>query len=82
MTNHDIFELIRVIVIIALVVFAAALATPKGRMPLALRGLQRILRKDRGLAAAPVETTPPSPLRRLLSFVLILIAIALALINV
>jgi len=82
MTNHDIFELIRVIVIIALVVFAAALATPKGRMPLALRGLQRILRKDRGLAAAPVETTPASPLRRLLSFVLILIAIALALINV
>lgn len=82
--SHDIFEIVRIVVVIALVVFAAALATPKGRLPLALRGLMKIMKKDLGTAghedSARVDVVPTW--KRLLAFVLVLIAAALALIIV
>ena len=103
--SHDIFEIVRIVVVIALVVFAAALATPKGRLPLALRGLMKIMRKDLGTAgregahdssdrfaaSSPVDTRTDfgaarvdavPAWKRLLAFVLVLIAAALALIIV
>lgn len=39
-------QLVRVILVILLVVFAAVLSTPKGRLPLAIRGLAKLLRKE------------------------------------
>ena len=55
MSNVEIVELCRVIVVIALVVIAAVLATPPNKVPLALRGLVRILKLD-GLGDAAGET--------------------------
>ena len=76
-------EIARIVFVIALLGFAAALATPKGRMPLALRGVCRILRKDRGETAASADSSAAKvPLwRRLLAFVLVLIAVLTALVR-
>ena len=40
----------RLLAVLTLLIVAACLATPPGRLPLALRGVYRILRRDRGLA--------------------------------
>ena len=81
MPDYERLNLIRMILVLALVIVAAALATPKNRVPLALRGILRILRKDKGMSASQ----PPAPVpawKRLLAFVLIILAAALALIIV
>jgi len=71
-------ELVIVILIIALLGAAAALATPPGRIPLALRGVYRMLKKDRGESAA-LPSSGPAPLwRRILAFFLVLLASLLA----
>ena len=72
-------ELVIVILIIALLGAAAALATPPGRLPLALRGVYRIMRKDRGESAAPPDSGPVPLWRRVLAFVLVVIAALLVL---
>ena len=41
--NSAVFQIARICVVIALVCIAAAIATPKGRIPLALRGLAKML---------------------------------------
>ena len=62
--------------VVALLCAAAALAAPKDRLPLALRGLQRLLRRDRG--TGPDSPEPPvSFLRRLLALALVLLAAVL-----
>ena len=73
------FEFIRVVAVIVLLVVAACLATPPGRLPLALRGIKRIMRKDAGDDAPQVEAKA-SHLRRLTAFLLVLAATALALV--
>lgn len=80
MSGNDILELVRVIAVITLVVAAAALATPQGRVPLALRGVLKILRRDGQAAPAVPEVRPVSFARRFLAFVLVLIAALVALI--
>ena len=72
-------ELVIVVLVIALLGAAAALATPPGRLPLALRGVYRIMRKDRGESAAPPDSGPASLWRRVLAFVLVVIAALLVL---
>ena len=49
--------IVRIVVVMALLCVAAALATPRGRLPLALRGMQKVLRRDKGEQgpATPVE---------------------------
>lgn len=69
----------RIVGVLALLIVAALLATPPGRLPLALRGVYRILRRDRGLPDAAPSAGPASTGRRLLAFVLVLLAAALAL---
>ena len=74
------FQILRIVAVIALVCIAAALATPKGRLPLALRGLAKLLRQDAVPAApAPQGAGQPVPLvKRLLAFVFVLLAVLLA----
>ena len=72
-------QIARVAAVIALLGIAAALATPKGRLPLALRGVLKVMRRDRVECAAqhPEERAPAW--RRALAFLLVLAAVALAL---
>ena len=73
-------KLVIVILIIALLGVATALATPPGRLPLALRGVYRILKKDRGECAA-LPSAGPAPLwRRILAFLLVVLAALIALV--
>ena len=82
MSNVEIVELCRVIVVIALVVVAAVLATPPNKVPLALRGLVRILKRDgavtlpRGAGAAGTSAVPTW--KKLLSFALCILAFIIA----
>ena len=83
MNANDIIEIVRLLAVLALVCAAAALATPKGRVPLALRGVLRILRKDRALSGASQdgEVRPVSWQRRLVAAALLLLALVLALVK-
>ena len=75
-----VLQVARLVAVVALVCAAAALATPKGRLPLALRGLAKMLRQD-AVPALPSQqgADQPVPLaRRLLAFTLVLLAMLLA----
>ena len=73
-------DLIIVVLVIALLGAAAALATPPGRLPLALRGVYRIIKKDRGECAAPPNSGPAPLWRRILAFLLVVLAALIALV--
>ena len=66
-------QIARLVAVLALLCVAAAIATPKGRLPLALRGVAKLFR------IGGEEQTVPA-WKRLLAFVLVLLAILLALI--
>ena len=78
----------RIIAVVALLCFAAALATPPGRLPLAFRGLQKMLRKDQSAAGGEASSPPLqknaqpslSPARRIAALLLVLLAAVLAMI--
>ena len=76
------FQFARICLVIALVCIAAALATPKGRLPLALRGLAKMLARDRGqsIAVDGNRQRSASVGKRAIAFTLVLLAIILALI--
>lgn len=70
----------KIIAVIVLLSLAAALATPAGRLPLALRGMLRVLKPEAGAAAeGRAHGTPPSLGKRLAAFALVLAAAALVL---
>ncbi len=69
---HTAMRVLQVAAVIGLVVWAAALATPPGRLPIALRAL----RKSLGANAAP--DAPVSFPRRFCAFLLVLAALAVA----
>ena len=70
-------ELVLVVAVMGLVLAAAALCTPKGRTPLALRGIQKILRRDRGVK--PENKGEPVPAwRKWLAFLMVVAAFLLA----
>ena len=75
-----VFQVLRLVVVVTLVCAAAALATPPGRIPLALRGIRRILRRDAGLPVQQERDARASGARRGVAFLLVLVAVALAVI--
>ena len=82
--NGTAFQIVRICAVIALVCVAAALATPKGRLPLALRGLAKLLHQDDSrTVAASATSAPPSVslAKRLFAFLLILLALLIAMIG-
>ena len=70
---------LRVAAVIALLCVSAALATPPGRLPLALRGLKKIMRKDQGLSPDNTADATVSPRRKFLAFIVALLAVAVVL---
>ena len=78
--SYAIIQIARVAVVIGLVVWAAVLVTPKGRLPLAVRGLARMLRKDAGSPASSDDIKPVSGVRRFFAFLLVLLAALVAII--
>ena len=88
-------QIARLVAVLALLCVAAAIATPKGRLPLALRGLAKLLNTvpDASRVAGVVQPTAPSsatqrgrcgygvsPAKRFLAFLLVILAVILALI--
>jgi len=75
--------ILRIILVVALLCVAAAMATPKGRLPLALRGLQKIIARDRADAASrqAASDAPParqSAAKRFVAFMLVVLAVLVA----
>ena len=69
----------RFVVVIALLGLAAALATEKGKLPLALRGLKKTLRRDAGVQPAADARHAGVPVwKRLVALVLCALAFAVA----
>lgn len=70
----------RFVVVIALLGIAAMLATSKGRLPLALRGLKKVIRQDAGKpASTPTETAASVPgWKRFVAFLLVILAFLIA----
>ena len=74
-------QIVRIVAVIALVCVAGALATPKGRIPLALRGLAKVVSGDSRYHAGRRDGDGTvSSGKRLLAFTLVICAIAIALI--
>ena len=72
-------QILRLLAILALLAVAGALATPKDRLPIALRGLTKLLARD-GQATGP-QSAPavrPSLGKRLIAAVLVFFAVLLA----
>lgn len=77
-------QLVRVILVILLVVTAAVLSTPKGRLPLAVRGLAKILRKDAsqsGLTRRSSQAEPVPAWKKFLAFILVILAALLSMVQ-
>lgn len=69
----------RFVAVVACLGLAAVLATPRGRVPLALRGLKKLLHADAGKEGEENQPSPGvSPVRRLFAFLLVVLAFAIA----
>ncbi len=76
------YWVVRIVLVVALLGVAAAISTPRGRLPLALRGLKRMMRQDRGEKATTATDSGVSvpTWKRLIAFILVLAAVVIALI--
>ena len=79
-----VFQIARLVAILALLCVAAALATPKGCLPLALRGVAKLLARDRGQAQSTAvggcRVQSVSAGKRALALAFVILAILIALI--
>lgn len=64
-------QIARIVVIVALLCVAAAIATPKGRIPLALRGMAKMFRITTEEKAVPAW-------KKAVAFLLVLVAVVVA----
>lgn len=74
----ELFHQYKFILVIAILGVAALLATEKGKLPLALRGMKRVLQRDKGESVTPTRSVGIPLWKRLLAFVIVLLAFALA----
>ncbi len=72
------FHQYRFVLVIAMLGIAAYLATEKGKLPLALRGLKRTLQRDRGETPTPARSVGVPMWKRLLAFALMIVAFAIS----
>ena len=78
----DAFQIARLVLVVALLAAAAVIATPQGRLPLALRGVLRVMRRDGALAGdVPREDVRVSAARKVVAMLLVLAAVALCLVS-
>ena len=71
------FQIARIVLVVGMLCVAAAIVTPRGRIPLALRGVAKLLTKDMG--QKDVSTCVGVAFwRRLLAMLLVLLAVLLA----
>ena len=76
----DALQIARLAAVIVLLVAAAIVATPKGRLPLALRGIMRMMRRDGAISGtAPCEARVAAS-RKALAFLLVVAAAGVAVI--
>ena len=79
-----VLQVARLVAVVALLCVAAAIATPKWRLPLALRGVAKLLARDRGqtqsTAVDGCRLQSVSGGKRALAFALVVLAVVLALI--
>ena len=61
--------------------FPAVVATPKGRLPLALRGVLRVMRRDGGLSSEAPKGERVSAARKFVAFLLLLAAVVLCVVG-
>ena len=77
-------QIVRLIAIVALLCVAAAITTPKNRLPLALRGLAKLVALDRGQTQSTADEgcrlQSVSTGKRAFALFLVILAILLALI--
>ena len=72
----------RVVAVVALLCAAAAIASPRGRLPLALRGIRRMMRHDAGMPqSAPEGDGSVSAVRRAAAFALVVLAGVVAILH-
>ena len=75
----DAVQIARVASVVLLLAAAALAATPRGRMPLALRGLWRVMSRDGVAAGGEQSGESVGVARRVLAFVLVMAAVGVAL---
>lgn len=76
---NEVLICLRVAIVVGCLCVAAAIATPKGRIPFALRGVLRVLRKDIGTRIGDASEPVVSRKRRIAAFLLVLVAVIVAL---
>ena len=77
MEYQVVFWIVKIVLVIALLGVAAAIATPKGRLPLALRGLEKLMGKRAETRAAGESVSIG---KRFFALVLVIIAIIVAIV--
>ena len=74
----DALQIARLAAVIVLLVAAALVATPKGRLPLPLRGIMRTMRRDGAIpGTAPCEVRVGAS-RKALALSLVVVAVGVA----
>lgn len=71
------FQIARIVLVVGMLCVAAAMVTPRGRIPLALRGVAKLIMKDMGQQDVPA-CVGVALWRRLLAMLLVLLAVLLA----
>ena len=74
----DALQIVRLAAVLVLLVAAALVATPKGRVPLALRGIMRTMRRDGAIPGGAHCEGRVAASRKALAFVLLAIAAGVA----
>ena len=76
----DAAQIARLAAVLLLLVAAALAATPKGRLPLALRGIMRTMRRDGSIRGDAPCGEPVGAARRWLALFLVAVAVGVAVI--